>query len=246
MADEINISSVNLYGNQESSTSARSNPEGTQSSLPLEERYRIVRSCLIANKPEPICYDGFEPSGRMHIAQGAINVNKLTDCGCRVKIWIADWFAQLNNKMDGDLAKIKVVGQYLIEIWKAVGLRNLDKVEFLWSSDEINSRAAEYWPLVMDIARKNNLARITECCPIMGRSDQDELTDAQILYPCMQCADVFFLKADICQLGMDQLEVNVLARQFCDSIERKNKPVILSHHKLQVIYISRSSSTDEC
>lgn len=29
----------------------------------------------------PICYDGFEPSGRMHIAQGVmrvINVNKLT------------------------------------------------------------------------------------------------------------------------------------------------------------------------
>ncbi|KAI3944487.1 hypothetical protein MKW92_044971 [Papaver armeniacum] len=41
----------------------------------------------------------------------------------------------------------------------------------------------------------------------MGRSDQDELTTSQILYPYMQCAD----------LGMDQLEVN---------------PVILSHHML--------------
>lgn len=28
----------------------------------------------------------------------------------------------------------------------------------------------------------------------MGRSEQDELTAAQILYPCMQCADIFFLK----------------------------------------------------
>lgn len=24
---------------------------------------------LLAKKPEPVCYDGFEPSGRMHIAQ---------------------------------------------------------------------------------------------------------------------------------------------------------------------------------
>ena len=32
------------------------------------------------------------------------------------------------------------------------------------------------------------------CCQIMGRSEQDELTAAQIFYPCMQCADIFFLK----------------------------------------------------
>lgn len=91
----------------------------------------------------------------------AINVNKLISGGCKVKIWIADWFAQLNNKMGGDLKKIQVVGQYLIEIWKAVGM-NLEsgQVEFLWSSEEINSRAHEYWPLVMDIARRNKLPRI--------------------------------------------------------------------------------------
>lgn len=88
-----------------------------------------------------------------------INVNKLTSAGCRVKIWIADWFAQLNNKMGGDLKKIKVVGEYFQEIWKAAGM-NDDKVEFLWSSDEINARADKYWPLVMDIARKNKLPRI--------------------------------------------------------------------------------------
>lgn len=34
----------------------------------------------------------------------------------------------------------------------------------------------------------------SRCCQIMGRSEQDELTAAQILYPCMQCADIFFLK----------------------------------------------------
>ena len=89
----------------------------------------------------------------------ALNVNKLTQAGCEVKIWIADWFAQLNNKMDGNLEKIKNVGRYMIEVWKAVGMKD-DRVQFLWSSEEINSQAHIYWPLVMDIARRNNLKRI--------------------------------------------------------------------------------------
>ncbi|KAL6659310.1 hypothetical protein ACP70R_003350 [Stipagrostis hirtigluma subsp. patula] len=219
---------------------------GGVAAMSLEERFATVRGIgeeciqedelmrLLQNKPVPICYDGFEPSGRMHIAQGivkTINVNKMVRAGCKVKIWIADWFAQLNNKMGGDLKKIQTVGRYMIEIWKAAGM-NLDGVEFLWSSEEINKRASEYWPLVMDIARKNNVKRITRCCQIMGRSDQEELSAAQIFYPCMQCADIFFLKADICQLGMDQRKVNMLAREYCDLIKRKNKPIILSHHML--------------
>jgi tyrosyl-tRNA synthetase len=48
----------------------------------------------------------------------------------------------------------------MIEIWKAVGMDVGGKVEFLWSSKEINSRAYEYWPIVMDIARRNKLPRI--------------------------------------------------------------------------------------
>ncbi|CAE6028098.1 unnamed protein product [Arabidopsis arenosa] len=229
-----------------SSTQASSSSDGLQMSEEVEKRYKIVRSIgeeciqeeelknLLAKKAAPICYDGFEPSGRMHIAQGVmkvINVNKMTSAGCRVKIWIADWFAQLNNKMGGDLKKIRVVGEYFQEIWKAAGMDN-DKVEFLWSSEEINSKADKYWPLVMDIARKNKLPRILRCVQIMGRSETDELSAAQILYPCMQCADIFFLEADICQLGMDQRKVNVLAREYCDDIKRKNKPIILSHHML--------------
>nr|CAB3479974.1 unnamed protein product [Digitaria exilis] len=172
---------------------------GAVAAMTLEERFETLRGIgeeciqedelmrLLQNKPVPICYDGFEPSGRMHIAQGivkTINVNKMIRAGCKVKIWIADWFAQLNNKMGGDLKKIQTVGRYMIEIWKAAGM-NLDGVEFLWSSEEINKRAGEYWPLVMDIARKNNVKRITRCCTIMGRSDQEELTAAQIFYPYM-------------------------------------------------------------
>ena len=45
---------------------------------------------LLEKKPNIVAYDGFEPSGRMHIAQGvlkALNVNKLTKCGVTFKFW---------------------------------------------------------------------------------------------------------------------------------------------------------------
>ena len=68
-----------------------------------------------------------------------INVNKLTSAGCRVKIWIVAWFAQLTNLLGGQFKKINVVGRYLIQIWKAVGMdSDGGKVEFLRSSNEIN------------------------------------------------------------------------------------------------------------
>jgi hypothetical protein len=35
---------------------------------------------------------------------------------------------------------------------------------------------------------------LCRCSQIMGRNETDELSAAQIFYPCMQCADIFFLK----------------------------------------------------
>lgn len=73
---------------------------------------------------------------------------------------------------------------------------DMERVEFIWCSDEINSRADEYWSLVMDIACKNKLGRIVRCSQIMGRAETDDLAASQIFYPCMQCADIFFLKVE--------------------------------------------------
>lgn len=39
-------------------------------------------------------------------------------------------------------------------------------------------------------------------------------------------------QADICQLGLDQRKVNMLAREYCAATKRKFKPVILSHGML--------------
>ena len=49
----------------------------------------------------------------------------------------------MNLKLGGDLKKIQNAGKLMIETWKACGM-NLDNVEFIWSSEEINKRSDDY------------------------------------------------------------------------------------------------------
>ena len=104
--------------------------------------------------------------------------------------------------------------QYMIEIWKAAGM-DMTRVQFLNASEEINKSPNEYWTLVMDIARQNTLARITKCCQIMGRSESDNLSASQIFYPCMQCADIFFLKVAVYPLLMVQCMRIIVVQLAC-------------------------------
>lgn len=124
---------------EKSDINAAFNPQ--LSKLSLEEKFNLCKSVgeevlkeewllnLIKTKGEAneffTCYDGFEPSGRMHIAQGllkTVNVNKMVKSGGIFLFWVADWFAALNLKFNGDLEKIRTVGKYFIEIWKATGM----------------------------------------------------------------------------------------------------------------------------
>ena len=207
------------------------------------ERFKLIESVgeeiiskeelfvLLEKKKTFVAYDGFEPSGKIHIAQGvlrAINVNKMVAAGAKFKMLVADWHAWANNKLGGDLEKIQLVGKYFIEVWKASGM-NLDNVEFVWASELLNNR--EYWKTVMQIARNSTLNRVLRTTEIMGRNEKDILQASQIIYPCMQAADIFHLKADVCQLGTDQRKVNVLARELGEKIGYY-KPIIVSHHML--------------
>lgn len=139
-----------------SDPSINKNFDPIPSTLPIHKRIELIKSVgeeivgsdeMIKNKLEgkmfPRAYDGFEPSGRMHIAQGllrAVNVNKMVDAGCIFIFWIADYFAMLNGKFNGDLEKIRTVGKYFIEVWKAAGMK-LHNVKFIWASEEINKRS---------------------------------------------------------------------------------------------------------
>ncbi|MBU90491.1 tyrosine--tRNA ligase [Candidatus Woesearchaeota archaeon] len=186
----------------------------------------------LETKKKPVAYDGFEPSGTsIHIAQGllrAINVNKMTKAGCKFKMLVADWHAWANNKMGGNLENIQKVGKYLIEVWKACDM-DLKNVEFVWANDLMKDPG--YLKIVMQVARNSTVKRITRCSQIMGRSENEALQASQIFYPCMQCADIFYLNADITQLGMDQRKVNVLAREIGPKLGFW-KPVVVSHHML--------------
>ena len=199
---------------------------------------------MLESGQELTAYDGFEPSGQIHIAQGlvrAINVNKMIKAGVKFKMWIADWHALTNNKMGGDLEKLKTVAKYFIEVWKASGM-DLKHVEFLWASDMVKD--SDYWQLVIRVGMTNKLARFIRTAEFMGREESTEkLTAAQIMYPCMQIADIFKLGAKITQLGMDQRKVNMLAREIGPQLGYW-KPVVVSHHMLMGLGKPPSVSAD--
>jgi tyrosyl-tRNA synthetase len=205
----------------------------------LDEKIRVVQSVaaevlteedlrtVFTEKAHPLAYDGFEPSGQIHLAQGilrAIIVNRLASTGIRFVFWIADWFALMNNKMGGDLEKIRTLGEYYVEVWKASGMA-VEHVEFVWASERMDN---EYWLRTIRIGMANSVERIERCGQIMGRGEKDTLSAAQIFYPVMQCSDVFELDVDIIQLGLDQRKVNVLAREMADKFGWK-KPVAIHH-----------------
>lgn len=212
--------------------------------MTTEERLNLIREVgeeivtedelvkLLESNEQLYAYDGFEPSGQIHIAQGivrAINVNKMTKAGIKFKMYVADWHGLANNKLGGDLEKIKTTGKYFIEVWKASGM-DLSKVEFMWASDMVKN--PDYWKLVIQVGKSNALRRFIRTAEMMGRDESlDNLTGANIIYSCMQVTDIFMLNAKITQLGMDQRKLNMLAREIGPQLGFW-KPVVVSHHML--------------
>lgn len=209
-----------------------------------DEKIELIKTCaeeivtedelrkLFDSKKKIYAYDGFEPSGQIHIAQGllrAITVNKLTKTGIKFKFYVADWFSLLNNKLDGDLEKIKTTGKYFIEVWKACGM-DLKNIEFVWASDFIKKNP-DYWLTVMQLAKQASIQRVMRCGQIMGREESTSNPSAQILYPLMQAADIHHLGVQIAQLGMDQRKVNMLARDVFPKIGLQ-PPIAIHHHML--------------
>ncbi|MFT7615509.1 MAG: tyrosyl-tRNA synthetase [Candidatus Woesearchaeota archaeon] len=197
------------------------------SSLEIIEEQEL--RALLEQEQQPIVYDGYEPSGQLHIAQGILVphiLNTFITCGFHVKFFLADWHAQANNKMGGDLQKIQNVGTYMKEVLLASGLN--PKVEWVWASDL--QKSPTYWQRVLQTSMANSVKRIERCAEIMGRAE-GSLQSSQILYPLMQCVDIFELKADCIAMGMDQRKVNMLAREVAPKLNLK-KPVAVHHRML--------------
>jgi tyrosyl-tRNA synthetase len=189
-----------------------------------------LRTVLETND-QPSAYDGFEPSGLAHLPFGVLRpilVDDMLKAGVRMKLWIADWFAWVNNKMGGDLEKIQEVGRYFVEVWRAAGV-DMTKVDVLWTSDA--AKKVDYWKKVVTVAQHSTLARAQRALTIAGRTTKEQVRTAQLFYPMMQVADIFWLDVDICQLGLDQRRANILAREIADKMKWK-KPVAVHHHML--------------
>jgi tyrosyl-tRNA synthetase len=186
---------------------------------------------LLETNDHPSAYDGFEPSGLAHLPFGVLRpilVSDLLEAGVKVKLLLADWFAWVNGKMGGDLERIRQVGEYFVEVWKAAGV-DMSRVEVVWTSDV--AKEADYWKKVITVAQNSTLARTQRAITIMGRTAGELVQTAQLFYPMMQVADVFWLDVDICQLGLDQRRANILAREVAVKMKWK-KPVAVHHHML--------------
>ncbi|XP_062222928.1 tyrosine--tRNA ligase 1, cytoplasmic-like isoform X2 [Phragmites australis] len=188
---------------------------------------------LLKRKATPVCYVWFEPSTPMNITEGilkAIYVNKMVKAGFTVKVMIADLFA-LIYKYGYNLDQVRTVGSYNIEMWKAAGM-DLERVELVWFSDELNHHPANYWPLAFDVSRKSTVDQIARCCSIMESFLPDLLPGAELLYPCLQIAAILSQKADMWLFSTDQRDASMIARSYAENIKGQNKPIILLHNML--------------
>src|SRR3989344_986650 len=199
---------------------------------------------LLQTKQKPMAYDGFETSGLMHIGSSilrAIKIKDLLEAKVDFTLWIADWFAYINNKMGGNLELIKNVGEYFIEGWEACGV-DIRKVKILWTSDAVKD--PDYWKGVIDVAKNVTVQRTIRASPTMGRSEADMQHTAQLLYPMMQVWDPFYFKADILQLGMDQRHSTILSRELSKKFGRSQR-VCVHHRRLMGLQGSKGRMGQE-
>ena len=204
---------------------------------------------LLKTNKKIVAYDGFEPSGLMHLGSGLLRVIKLNDflnAEIDFIIYIADWFAYINNKFGGNLELIKKAGEYFIEGWKSLGL-DISKVKIVWCSDLIKD--SEYWETFLKISKLVTIKRTLRAVTIAGREESEVKNPSLLIYPLMQATDVLMLNdkkgVDICQLGMDQRKVNMLVREIIENFGRK-KPIAIHHHLLMGLQASaRMGAYDE-
>lgn len=166
-------------------------------------------------------YIGFEPSGRVHLGW-KICADKITDfvgAGLKFKVLLADWHAKINDKLGGDLQKIKQCGEYMKHCFTSLGVPT-DKVEFVFASDYVND--PDYWATVIGVSKATSLARIKRAMDILGRTAADAEKDmSKFLYPAMQVADIFHFDLDLAYGGLDQRHAHMLCRDVAHKLGKK-------------------------
>ncbi|HEB37772.1 MAG TPA: tyrosine--tRNA ligase [Thermoplasmatales archaeon] len=184
-----------------------------------EEIVTIDELKTALDKKKPKGYIGFEPSGTVHLGW-KICTNKIKDflrCGFDFTILLADWHAYINDKLGGDIERIRACGKYMEDCFAAMGVTN---VKFVYASDYISD--PYYWEIVLKSAKANSVARIKRAMDIMGRKQEDADKDlSKLFYPVMQVADIFYLDVDVAYGGMDQRHAHMLARDTAKKLNMK-------------------------
>lgn len=187
---------------------------------------------LLEVEEHPIAYNGWEPSGLVHLGTGVICAYKMKDfieAGIRFKAYLSTWHAWINNKLGGDLALIRKAADLFKHSWIALGIPE-DKVEFIYSDQLYDDLS--YWAKTISVARNLTIARARRTLEIAGRKETEANYVSDFLYTPMQVADIFQLEVKICQLGIDQRKANVVAREIGQKLGFW-KPVCVHHHLLQ-------------
>lgn len=208
-----------------------------------DTRYRLVTRNLqeiitpnelktvLENIDRPKGYVGFETSGLMHAGTGLIVGKKMLDyveAGFEFIIFLADWHAWINNKLEGVMENIRIGGEYFKDCFTALGL-NGKKVTYLWASELVDDKS--YWEKVIKVMKNTTMNRILRAMPIMGRSaDSIDVEAAWTIYPAMQTSDIFQMNLDCACSGMDQRKVHMLAREVAPKFSFK--PPVCLHSPL--------------
>jgi tyrosyl-tRNA synthetase len=182
-------------------------------------------TALLARKERPRGYIGVEPSGLFHIGW-CVWVQKLrtlVDLGARMDILIATWHAKINDKLGGDLDRIRRCGDYLRHCFVALGV-DFRRVRIITAEDLMQQ--LEYWETVLRVAKSLTLARVRRSTDIMGRTEEEAVLDfSKLIYPCLQVTDIISQKYEICLSGMDQRRAHVLAREVAEKLKLPWRPV---------------------
>lgn len=180
----------------------------------------------VLNKSKPKAYIGFEPSGLAHIGWKicADKIKDFLDCGFDFTILLADWHAYINDKLGGDINKIKHCGRYMEDCFTAMGI-DKKKVRFIYASDYVGD--SNYWELVLRISKATSVARVKRAMDIMGRKQEEAEKDlSKLFYPAMQVSDIFYLDLDVAYGGTDQRHAHMLARDVSRKLNKKSPVAI--------------------
>jgi tyrosyl-tRNA synthetase len=191
-----------------------------------EETVTIEELKSVLEKTKPKAYIGFEPSGSVHLGW-KICSNKIKDfieCGFDFIILLADWHAYINDKLEGDIDKIKLCGKYMEDCFIAMGI-DRNKVNFIYASDYISD--PKYWEFVLKTSKATSVARVKRAMDIMGRVEEDAEKDlSKLFYPVMQVSDIFYLDLDVAYGGTDQRHAHMLARDLSKKLGIKSPVAI--------------------